>query len=205
MRGGLIFHRIRNSALAGLAASALSVTAVVLCWSLPALAATPAPAAPPTSMALSVAPGSAGSSTLTLVSQLEGGSSLGGRTISFFVVTKEFGNSLDVPIGTAKTASDGTASVTYKPTWSGSQPFVAKLAGAAAGTALSATTSYTVAAFSPGPLYSTSNPSRPLSSVGHIFVAAALALVALVWLTLISFLVMAGRLLPRFASGGRTD
>lgn len=187
----------------------LAATTVLLMFPVAANAATtsgPQSTAPSSSLSLSVAPSSASSSSLRLTSQLQGSSSLKGQQVSFFVVTKEFEKtSLDVPIGTATTGSDGSASVTYKPTWTGSQQFVAKLANGSSKSTVTATASYDVLATAPGPLYSTSNPARPLSRVGHFFVGSALTLVAIVWLTLITFLILAKTRLPRLAGGEKTD
>lgn len=197
--------------LAAISATVIAAGAAVLCWSpLPAEAATTTgsatPPAAPYSLSISVAPSSGGAGALSLNSQVQGGPSLAGKLVSFFVVTKEFGTNMDVPIGTATTASDGTASVSYKPTWSGSQEFVATLQGTGSSSkAVQATTTYTVAASNPGPLYATANHARPLASVGHVFVTAALSLVALVWLTLITFLLIAKLRLPRLAGGGQAD
>ncbi len=204
-----MLRRIGQSVAVGAVAAVLSVAAVVVGWSLPAEAATPAPAAVPTAvptaLSLSVAPSATSQGSLTLTSQVEGESSLSGHSVSFFVVSKEFGNPVNVPIGTATIGSAGTASVTYKPTWSGETQFVVKLPGASAKTTVTATSSYAVATYTPGPLYSGANPKRPLSAVGHVFVASALTLVALVWLTLITFLVLARWRLPQLAEGRRAD
>lgn len=120
------------------------------------------------------------------------------------MVTKEFGGDDDVPIGTASTAPSGAASITYKPTWTGKEQFVAKLtAGASGADAATATSYYRVTTSAPGPLYATANPQRPLSFIGHIFVGTVLAIVALLWLTLIVILLLMARRLPRLAGGGK--
>lgn len=191
--------------------TAISALALVLCWSPgSASAATTqssnAATAPSSSITLSVSQSSSSSNSLKLTSQVASNAQIKGQQVSFFVVTKEFTKtSLDVPIGSATTGSNGTASITYKPTWTGNQDFVAKLTTTGTKTAVTATASYDVLATTPGPLYSASNPARPLSRVGHFFVGSALAIVAIVWLTLITFLILAKARLPRLAGDSHTD
>jgi hypothetical protein len=138
---------------------------------------------------------------LTLVSRLQSSSGNGGKTVAFFVVSTEFEKARELPIGTAKTAADGTASVRYKPTWSGKEQFVAKLTSS--GTHVPAASAYyRVVSSTPGPLFAGANPARPLSSVGHIFLRVILTSVALIWLGLIIMLVLAVGWMPRLAGRG---
>jgi len=152
-------------------------------------------------LTLSVAARPHNPAELTLVSRLQSSSGSGGKSVAFFVVSTEFEKAREVPIGTAKTAADGTASVRYKPTWSGKEQFVARLTGA--GTqAPTASAYYRVVSSTPGPLFAGANPARPLSSVGHIFLRVILTTVALVWLGLIIMLVLAVAWMPRLAGRG---
>ena len=122
-----------------------------------------------------------------------------GEPVAFYVVSKEFGSAQNVPIGVTKAGADGTARTAYTPTWSGAQQFVVKLARPGTG-ATSATAEYRVIAFKPGPLSAGANPPRPLASVGHVFLAVILTIVALIWLSLLITLALAFGRLPRLAS-----
>lgn len=157
--------------------------------------------ASPPALTLSVAARPHHPAELTLVSRLGSSSDKRGRSVAFFVVSTEFGQHRDVPIGTAETAADGTASVRYKPTWSGTEQFVAKLTGPGAQVP-AATASYRVTASTPGLLSAGANPARPLAAVGHVFLDVILTIVALVWLGLIITLVLAIGWMPRLAGGG---
>ncbi len=176
-------------ALAGLAALA----SVSLGIRHPVLAASTG-----TSPTLSVSsqPGHPGS----LVLRTNLGDASGHTVVAFFVVTNEFGHPQLVPLGTAKQAPDGFATLTYRPTWGGEEQFVAKLADAPGSHQPVVTTNYLVGASKPGPLYATANPPRPFSSLGHVFAVALLSIVGLVWLTLIVTLVRVARGLPRLAT-----
>jgi hypothetical protein len=176
---------------------AAPILAVGLCSSPAAFAA----ATTPTVLTLSVAPRPPNPTDLTLVSRLQSSSGNGGKTVAFFVVSTEFEKARELPIGTAKTAADGTASVRYKPTWSGKEQFVAKLTSS--GTHVPAASAYyRVVSSTPGPLFAGANPARPLSSVGHIFLRVILTSVALIWLGLIIMLVLAVGWMPRLAGRG---
>lgn len=176
---------------------AAPILAVGLCSSPAAFAA----ATTPTVLTLSVASRPPNPTDLTLVSRLQSSSGNGGKTVAFFVVSTEFEKARELPIGTAKTAADGTASVRYKPTWSGKEQFVAKLTSS--GTHVPAASAYyRVVSSTPGPLFAGANPARPLSSVGHIFLRVILTSVALIWLGLIIMLVLAVAWMPRLAGRG---
>ncbi len=144
--------------------------------------------------------------TLILVARLPGSSKRAGRTIAFFVVSREFQQPLNIPIGTAETAADGSARLSYKPTWSGEEAFVAKLVGPAPHVR-AATARYRVTASTPGPLAAAANPGRPLASVGHVFLGVILTVAALVWLSLIITLAITFGWMPRLAGdhAGRAD
>lgn len=144
---------------------------------------------------LTVAPKAGDRTRLTLVAHLPGSA---GGAVAFFVVSKEFGPARSVPIGVAKAGADGAARIAYTPTWSGAQQFVAKRARPGSGTP-SATAVYRVTASKAGPLAAGANPPRPLASVGHVFLAVILTVVALVWLSLSITLALAFGRLPRLA------
>ena len=155
--------------------------------------ATGAEAAAAPTLAVAALPGHPGQ--LSLVAHLPGAA---GRSIAFFVVSTEFKQPRDVPIGTAETAAGGTARIVYRPTWSGEERFVARLATPGVHAA-QATAVYRVTASAPGPLYAGANPGRPLASVGQLFLDVILGLVALVWLSLGVTLAIAIGWLPRLA------
>lgn len=156
--------------------------------------ASPAAAGSGASLTVTSKPGQ--QARLTLVAHLPGSA---GKPIAFFVVSKEFGPARKVPIGVAKAGADDRARIAYTPTWSGAQQFVVKLARPGTGAA-SATAEYRVIAFKPGPLSAGANPPRPLASVGHVFLAVILTIVALIWLSLLITLALAFGRLPRLAS-----
>lgn len=144
---------------------------------------------------LTVAPKPSDRTRLTLVAHLPGSA---GEPVAFFVVSREFGSARSVPIGVTKAGQDGTARLTYAPTWNGAQQFVVKLAHPGAG-ASSVTAEYRVMSSKPGPLAAGANPPRPLASVGHVFLAVILTIVALIWLSLLLTLALAFGRLPRLA------
>lgn len=134
---------------------------------------------------------------LTLVSQVRQGShGFGGKTVAFFVVSMEFKNPINVPLGTAETAANGTARLVYAPTWSGEERFVAQLTSPR----VEATASHRVTASTPGPLAAAANPARPLASVGRVFLDVILAVVAAVWLGLFAVVALASGRMPRLGA-----
>jgi hypothetical protein len=148
---------------------------------------------------LAVAPKPGDPTRLTLVAHLPGSA---GERVAFFVVSNEFGSARRVPIGVATARADGAARIAYTPTWSGAQQFVVKLARPRA-VAPSATAEYRVSASRPGPLAAGANPTRPLASVGHVFLAVILTVVALVWLSLSITLALAFGRLPQLGAAER--
>jgi hypothetical protein len=201
------FRSLRYRTVRFALVAAAPMLAVALCRSPEAFASSPVihsagkAATAPAALTLSVAARPHHPSDVTLAARLQSGSGDGGRTISFFVVSTEFAQPKDVPIGTAKTTADGTASVAYKPTWSGREKFIAKLTSPAADVP-AATAYYRVTASTPGPLAAAANPARPLSSIGHVFLDVVLSIVALVWLGLIVMVALAVGWMPRLADRG---
>jgi hypothetical protein len=196
VRHGLVKTAIVG--VAGMLVVVLSPGPAAAAAALPAIGAG-ASATSPLILALSVAPQPGKPGNLLLTSHLQGGSRNGAESVAFFVVTTQFGQDQNVPIGSAKIAGDGTASIIYTPTWSGEQQFVARLSGSAAASALTATADYRVSADAVGPLYAAANPPRPFSFMGSAFLGALLTIVVLVWLTLIITLLVVVRGLPRLA------
>jgi hypothetical protein len=134
---------------------------------------------------------------LTLVSHVRQGShGVGGKTVAFFVVSTEFKNPINVPLGTAETAANGTARLTYAPTWRGEERFVAQLTSPH----VEATVSQRVVASTPGPLAAAANPARPLASVGRVFLDVILAVVAAIWLSLIAVVALTAGRMPRLGT-----
>lgn len=157
-------------------------------------------AAAPNSLTLSIVVRPHHPTTLILTSRLRSSSKRAGRSIAFFVVSREFGQPMNIRIGTAETAANSRAKITYKPTWAGEETFVAKLVGPGPHVR-AATAHYRVTASAPGPLAATANPGRPLASVGHVFLDVILAVAAFVWLSLVAMLAIAFGWMPRLASG----
>lgn len=167
----------------------------------PEPAVQPGAAASSSVLTLTVAPRPRHPNQLTLVARLHRSAARGAKTIAFFVVSTEFKQPANVPIGTAETGASGTAQLTYTPTWRGEERFVAKLTGSGAHVP-AATVAYRVAASAPGPLDAVANPGWPLASVGKVFLDTILAVVAFVWLGLIVTLAVAFGWMPRLAGRG---
>ncbi len=164
--------------------------------------ASAAPAAADSStppITLTVAPAPDNPQDLLLTSHLAGATKDSPQSIAFFVVSNEFGQPLEVALGSADVDKDGDASLEYAPTWSGEQEFVARLAGMDPKDAPVANASYDVTDSAVGPLAAGANPGRPFVFMGTPFLGALLGLVAIVWLTLIVTLVTVMRRLPRLA------
>jgi Ni/Fe-hydrogenase subunit HybB-like protein len=144
----------------------------------PASAAAPKPPA----ATITITATEAGSGLhLTATLSGPGDKPLAKATVQFLQFTTEFGPSGRlVPLGSAATDKHGTARLTYQPTVTGTQKFVAKYTGGAA--AGPATANTTIAVTSAHSVYQPSH--KPLAGVGKATVAVLLAIVALVWLTL---------------------
>lgn len=183
----MIWRAIRPlAAAAAIAAACISVAPVA------------AGAAAPT-VTLTVAPAPGNAQHLLLSSHLAGAAKDSPQSIAFFVVSEQFGQPVEVLLGSESVDKDGDASLEYAPTWSGEQEFVARLAGMDPEDAPAANATYDVTAAAVGPLAAGANPTRPFLFMGMPFLAALLGLVAVVWLTLIVTLVVVVRRLPRLA------
>ncbi len=127
------------------------------------------------------------SDTLTLAASLPSNTSLN-SPIHFYVTTKLFGGKHLVPIGVSS-LNDGTASITYKPTWDGTQSFTATVVDPKTGaTQITANASYDVISSKPAVSFANANQKNPLSHFGKGFIVALLIIVAAVWVTLLTTL-----------------
>ena len=181
-------------AMLALASSAAPTTAAIVP---PAGASAPASSTP--ALTLSAKAQADRPDRLVLTSHLSSAPVPAGTSVNFFVVSKEFGQDREVPIGTADVDRNGSASITYRPTWAGSQKFVVHLAGGSADAGPTGVTTYNVATAAPGPYQALANEPRPFGPMGRVFVEVLLAVVALVWLTLIVTVVRVARGLPKRA------
>ncbi len=122
--------------------------------------------------------------------------SLAGAAVSFSVHLNEFSGAPLLTLGTSITNAAGVATLTYRPTWTGHQAFVATAANAAGTTLASATTSF-AATRAAHPFAGTVQAVRPDGVIGQWVVGVLLALVATVWVTLIAVVVRVNLRLAR--------
>ena len=113
--------------------------------------------------------------------------SLSGVTVNFYVHLEEFTGAPELLIGTAVTNATGVASMTYQPTWAGTQRFVAS-AFDGTGTEL-ATSSLSVQALRTDPFAGPVQSLRPDGILGRWVVVALLSLLIIVWITLLAAVV----------------
>ena len=112
---------------------------------------------------------------------------LSGTTVNFYVHVEEFAGAPLLLVGSATTNAAGVASITYQPTWAGTQNFEASAVDSS-GTVL-ATSSLTVQAARTDPFAGAVESLRPDGLIGRWVVLVLLALVIGVWLTLIALVV----------------
>ena len=112
---------------------------------------------------------------------------MAGTTVNFYVHVEEFAGAPVLLIGTATTNAAGLASITYQPTWAGTQNFVASAQDGSG--AVLATTSLTVQAARTDPFAGAVQSLRPDGLIGRWVVFVLLSLVIGVWLTLIALVV----------------
>jgi Ni/Fe-hydrogenase subunit HybB-like protein len=144
----------------------------------PADAATSQPAAAVTITGVEAG----GSVQLTAALFGSDGLPLADTDVAFSFATKQFGpKERLVQLGKVATGANGKARLTYKPTVTGPQRFVASSVAAADAKPVTADTNVTVtvaqSAYRPA-------PPKPLADVGKILVVALFAIVAGIWLTL---------------------
>jgi hypothetical protein len=135
---------------------------------------------------------------LTATLTKAGGHPLANAGVAFGFSTTEFGTPARlVPLGSATTDKTGIARLTlggdadhlYRPTATGPQEFLASYTAAGAKPVTSATTvAVTVAQSAYHPA-----PPKPLASVGKILVVVLFAIVAAIWLTLLTQVVRVRR------------
>ena len=173
------FSRRATRALAGLSGVVLlSVAAIAL------------PAAASTGASLALTSGSPVSHRgVELSAQVAtaGATPKAGTIVNFYLHVEEFAGSPVLLIGTAATDADGIASITYQPTWAGTQNFVASVVDSTG--AVLASTSLTVQAARTDPFAGAVESVRPDGLIGRWVVLVLLSLVIGVWLTLIALVV----------------
>ena len=104
--------------------------------------------------------------------------------VTFLLSTTEFGTPARlVPLGSATTDNTGIATLKFAPKVTGNQGFTATYAGAGAKPVTSSTA--VVAVTVAQSLYHPA-PAKPLASVGDVLVLALFAIVAAIWLTLVT-------------------
>ncbi len=137
-------------------------------------------------LSLLVARSGASSDQLVLTAAVS--SPVSNERVSFFVVTTELGGRRLVPLGSAAVTPSGDASLTYQPTWTGTEQFVAQIGSDPSKPAASASRTFLVTSAVPGMSPALTNSPKPLRQVGHGFVVVVLVVVALVWTTLLATL-----------------
>jgi hypothetical protein len=117
--------------------------------------------------------------------------------VAFAFSTTEFGTPARlVPLGSANTDGTGVAQLAYKPTTSGQEGFSASSTGAKPVTS-GTTVAVTVAQSAYHPA-----PAKPLASVGKVLVVVLFAIVAAIWLTLITQVVRVRRVCRGVVAAG---
>ncbi|MHB1740045.1 MAG: hypothetical protein ACYCXA_11345 [Actinomycetes bacterium] len=178
---------MRGAMLTGLVIATVVPSAVASAW-----AATPAP-----SLSLSAQQATQAPRAVELVASLEeptgsaAGSrpaSLAGVSVSFSVHLQQFAGAPLLALGSATTNAAGEAVLTYEPTWTGHQGLVATATTAAGTTLASATTSLN-ATSAARPFAGTVQAVRPDASIGRAVNGGLLAILAVLWITLIAVVV----------------
>ncbi len=137
---------------------------------------------------------------VNLALSAQAGSGVTGQSVTFFVQTQEFSSHGWMALGTSVTNSAGEATLTYTPTWTGTELFGAALGSSDAVSTPSVVKSFQVLKDPPGVPQSVIEYARPLGSEGGIFVKTILSVLALVWILLLGSLVLVIRRVPRLAS-----
>jgi len=146
---------------------------------------------------LSIQSVSVTSDNLTLSAQL--GSPLSGQQVMFFVHTAEFSGQGWMSVGSASTNSSGEATYTYTPTWTGATQFGAAVGSGASITTPTAVKSFQVLRDPTGVPKSVIEYARPMGSTGGVLVKSLLAIVIILWITLLGSLALVIRRMPRLA------
>ncbi len=188
-RSRLHFRRRAFGTGAAMVAAALMAAGAISLFggAKPAGASTTAP------FSLAVAQVTQGKATLSLTAT---GSP--GQQVDFYVKTTTFSTGGLMQIGSA-TATNGIAKITYLPTWTGEETFVAQALGAGGTIAGSATEAYKVILDPAGLPKSVYEYTRPMDGVGVNLVRTLLAIAAAVWIVLLGTLLIVVVRVPRLA------
>ena len=184
--------RLRRRALGtgtAMAATALMAAAAISLFG----GAKPAGASTAVPFRLAVAQVTPGKATLSLVA-----SGSPGQKVDFYVQTATFSTGGLMEIGSAS-ATNGSAEITYLPTWTGEEIFVARALGAGGSVAGSATQAYKVTLDPAGLPKSVYEYTRPMDGVGVNLVRTLLAIAAAVWIVLLGTLLVVAVRIPRLA------
>lgn len=140
---------------------------------------------PPAALTLQVTgDGSTGPLRLLATLRRPGGTPLAGATVTFAVLSTEFGpKPVAVPLGVATTDQAGRATARYLPTWTGPQRYLAGYQGGQGIGPAQAGASVTVAVAQSAYV---APPPKPLRTVGVATVVVLLIVVTVVWLTLLA-------------------
>ncbi|MHB8262583.1 MAG: Ig-like domain-containing protein [Acidimicrobiales bacterium] len=113
--------------------------------------------------------------------------SLSGIPVDFYVgavqFTGQYGTAPMLLLGKASTASNGIATLTYSPTWAGSQPLTAEINDTSGNTLASASTAYAATAAST-PFKGTVQSRRPDGTLGKWLAGVLLSALAVLWIVL---------------------
>jgi hypothetical protein len=112
---------------------------------------------------------------------------LPGVTVNFYVHVEEFSGAPVLLIGSAPTNAAGVATITYQPTWAGTQHFVASAVDNTGSEF--ATSSLTIHAARTDPFAGAVQSLRPDGLIGRWVVVVLLAMVIGVWITLLALVV----------------
>lgn len=172
-------------------AAAVACMALTAGGALPALAATPASSLRLLARAAPRQPGA-----LRLVATLERPgkhasptrASLAGDQVTFSVHLAQFAGAPLLVLGSATTDAAGEATLTYRPTWLGRQALVATATSPRGNTLGSAATSVTALSAS-HPFAGTVEASRPDGVIGRWVAGTLLAVLAVLWVTLVALVV----------------
>ena len=111
-----------------------------------------------------------------------------GDSVSFSVHLTQFAGAPLLTLGSATTNAAGEAVLTYRPTWTGRQALVAIATNTSGTTLASATTTFS-AASAAHPFAGTVQALRPDGTIGRAVAGVLLAIVAVLWITLIAVVV----------------
>ena len=114
--------------------------------------------------------------------------SLAGDSVNFSVHLAEFAGAPLLTLGSATTNAAGRAVLTYHPTWTGHQALVATATDTSGATIASATTSFAAT----GAVHSfagTIEAVRPDGTIGQAVAGVLIAIVTVLWITLIAVVV----------------